>query len=119
MPAPIRRPGTSLPSLAPFGMAPSAHPPLRGQATADRPQPAPADAYRILDAELARYSPELYAKPRLVVATKAHEDDDSQARVEELRGVVGGRVLAMSSVLGVGVEEVLRAAREIVRGEGG
>ncbi len=82
-------------------------------------EPAPADAYRILDAELARYSPELYAKPRLVVATKAHEDDDSQARVEELRGVVGGRVLAMSSVLGVGVEEVLRAAREIVRGEGG
>jgi len=44
MPAPIRRPGTSLPSLAPFGMAPSAHPPLRGPATADRPQPAPADA---------------------------------------------------------------------------
>jgi len=79
-------------------------------------EPAPVEAFRILDAELARYSPELYAKPRLVVATKAHEDDDSDARVAELAAAVGGRVLAMSSVLGLGVPEVLRAAREIVRG---
>jgi GTP-binding protein len=82
-------------------------------------EPAPVEAYRILDAELLRYSPELYAKPRIVVATKAHEDQDSEARVAELAAAVreqgGGQVLAMSSVLGLGVPEVLRAAREIVR----
>jgi hypothetical protein len=37
MPVPTRRPGTSLPSLAPFGMAPSTPPITRGTAAADRP----------------------------------------------------------------------------------
>jgi glycosyltransferase XagB len=37
MPVPTRRPGTSLPSLAPFGMAPSTPPMTRGTAAADRP----------------------------------------------------------------------------------
>jgi GTP-binding protein len=82
-------------------------------------EPGPAEAYRVLDAELRRKSPELNAKPRIVVATKAHEDPDSEARVAELAAAVseqgGGQVLALSSVLGVGVPEVLRAAREIVR----
>ncbi|MEZ6017309.1 MAG: GTPase ObgE [Planctomycetota bacterium] len=82
-------------------------------------EPSPAEAYRLLDDELRRYSAELYAKPRIVVATKAFEDDDSDARVEELaeavRALGGGTVLGMSSVLGTGVPEVLRAAREVVR----
>jgi GTP-binding protein len=82
-------------------------------------EPAPLEAYRILDAELLRYSPELYAKPRIVVATKANEDEGSEERVAELAAAVRadgrGVVLAMSSVLGLGVPEVLRAAREIVR----
>jgi len=82
-------------------------------------EPAPLEAYRVLDAELARYSPELHKKPRLVIATKAGEDDDSEPRVAELAAAVaahgGGEVLPMSSVLGTGVPEVLRAARDIVR----
>jgi cellulose synthase/poly-beta-1,6-N-acetylglucosamine synthase-like glycosyltransferase len=41
MPAPIRRPGTSLPSLAPFGMAPSTLPPARGVAAQVEPLPFP------------------------------------------------------------------------------
>jgi cellulose synthase/poly-beta-1,6-N-acetylglucosamine synthase-like glycosyltransferase len=42
MPAPTRRPGTSLPSLAPFGMAPSIQPPPRGPAPLGRTLPFPA-----------------------------------------------------------------------------
>ncbi len=42
MPVSTRRPGTSLPSLAPFGMAPSTQPLMRSLAAPDRAVPSPA-----------------------------------------------------------------------------
>ncbi|MEM6674005.1 MAG: GTPase ObgE [Planctomycetota bacterium] len=75
----------------------------------------PADAWTALEDELRRYSPDLAAKPRLTVGSKCHEDDGWEERLEALRAVAGPDTLGVSSILGVGLEEVLRDARGIVR----
>ena len=77
----------------------------------------PVEAWRALEDELLRYSPELHAKPRLTVGSKCFEDDGWEARLAELNEVAGGTVLGVSSVLGGGVEEVLRTAHQIVRAD--
>lgn len=68
----------------------------------------PAEAWTALEEELVKASPELAAKPRLTVATKAMEDEGWEERVAELERVAGP-VLAMSSVLGLGLQEVLHS----------
>jgi len=75
----------------------------------------PLDAWHALDAELARYSPALHAKPRLTVATKHFEDPASDERLAALRAGLTGEVLAISAVLGRGVDELLVRARALVR----
>jgi GTP-binding protein len=75
----------------------------------------PAEAWQALEDELRRYSPELYAKPRLVVATKHHEDEASAERLAALEEAAGQPVFGISSVLGIGLEELLRAAQRLVR----
>lgn len=77
----------------------------------------PIDAWRALEDELLRYSPELHAKPRLTVGSKCFEDDGWEERLAELKSVAGHQVLGVSSVLGGGVEEVLREAHAIVRAD--
>lgn len=83
----------------------------------------PLEDWRVVDTELARSSPELYAKPRLVVATKC-EDEQGEARAAELEQALadvtaGGcdtrRVLRISAVLGEGLPELLLAAHALVR----
>jgi len=83
----------------------------------------PLESWRVVDTELARSSPELYEKPRLVVASKC-EDEEALARAEALeRGIAGARVgggdtsrvLRLSAVLGTGLDEVLRAAHVLAR----
>lgn len=69
----------------------------------------PAEAWLALEDELRRASPELAAKPRLTVATKAHEDEGWEERVAAL-AAVAGKVLPISSVLGLGLQEVLGQA---------
>lgn len=76
----------------------------------------PAAAWETLEDELRRYSPELHAKPRLTVASKCFEDEGWEERLEQLRSVAGGSVIGMSSILGTGVDEVLRDAHRVVRG---
>jgi GTP-binding protein len=76
----------------------------------------PAAAWETLEDELRRYSPELHAKPRLTVASKCFEDEGWEERLEQLRAVAGGSVVGMSSILGTGVDEVLRDAHRVVRG---
>jgi GTP-binding protein len=76
----------------------------------------PEAAWRTIDAELRRSSPVLAAKPRLVVASKC-EDEQAEARAEELDRVLGGGVLRLSSATGAGVEALLAAARRLVRPE--
>ena len=69
------------------------------------------DARVILD-ELAAYSPELAAKPRVTVLNKTDalpEDLIEDIREQVSQAVGGGPVMLMSSVSGHGVREVLRA----------
>ena len=77
----------------------------------------PVEAWSALEDELRRYSPELAAKPRLTVGSKYFEDDGHEDRLEALRAVAGRDTLGMSSILGEGVPEVLRAAHAIVRAD--
>ena len=83
----------------------------------------PAEEWRVVDAELALSSPELYAKPRLIVATKC-EDETANARADGLARALAGRsaggcdttrVLRISSVLGDGLRELLLDAHRLVR----
>ncbi|MFT6107328.1 MAG: GTP-binding protein [Planctomycetota bacterium] len=77
----------------------------------------PAEAWASLEDELRRYSPILAEKPRLTVASKSFEDDGWEERLAELEAVSNQPVLAISSILGQGVDEVLRAAHKIVRAD--
>jgi GTP-binding protein len=83
----------------------------------------PLQSWQVVDTELARSSPELYEKPRLVVATKC-EDDEVLVRAAELESALKGvraggcdtsRVLRISALLGEGLPEVLLAAHALAR----
>ncbi len=79
----------------------------------------PVEAWRALEHELEKASPDLYQRPRLVVASKHFEDDESEqhlADLTEAAAAVGQRVMPISSVLGLGLQEVLFAARDMVYG---
>ena len=76
----------------------------------------PVEAWQTLERELERYSPELYAKPRLGVGTKHFEDPSSEDRLEALRRGTQAEVLGISSVTGEGIQALLMRARELVRG---
>jgi GTP-binding protein len=74
----------------------------------------PAEAWRVIDAELARFSDALARKPRLLVATKC-EDDDSRARALELERETGAHVWRISAVRREGLIELLREAGRLAR----
>ncbi|NYS23393.1 GTPase ObgE [Rhodobacteraceae bacterium 2376] len=67
--------------------------------------------YRVIDAELAAYSPVVAGKPRVVALNKADAlDPEMLAEVRAaLEAAAGQKVLVMSGVSGAGVTEVLRA----------
>jgi GTP-binding protein len=67
----------------------------------------PPEAWRVIEAELARFSVELAEKPRLLVATKC-EDDAARARARELELTAGARVWPISAVRREGLRELLR-----------
>ncbi len=75
----------------------------------------PAEAVRVVAGELARYSPELADRPRLVVATKV-EDEEGAERARALGEELGAEVLPISSHTGQGVAGLLERARLLVRG---
>ncbi len=74
----------------------------------------PRKALQILEHELEEYSKTLARRPRIVVATKV-EDERSRERVAELAAALERPVLAISSVTGEGVSELLERARLLVR----
>jgi GTP-binding protein len=76
----------------------------------------PARALQVLEGELARYSPELARRPRLLVATKC-EDEASRERARELERAAGRKVHAISSATGAGLRELLGEARRLLRAE--
>ncbi|MBI5362247.1 MAG: GTPase ObgE [Planctomycetes bacterium] len=73
------------------------------------------EAWRVIEAELAAFSPELAEKPRLVLATKV-EGEEAEARAAELERAVGKRVWRVSSARRSGLREVLVEAHRLVRG---
>ncbi len=68
---------------------------------------APEQAFRVIDAELARFSPELACKERVIAASKC-EGEDSEARAAELERALGRKVLRLSSAQRKGLAEILR-----------
>jgi len=76
---------------------------------------SPADAYRAIRDELAAYSPALAAKPELVALTKADllpGDDSVRADLAE---AIGKPVLAVSSVSGAGLKQLVHAVLDLLR----
>lgn len=66
----------------------------------------PDEAYRIIRAELAAYSPVLAAKPEIVIATKV---DLPGAQIARLKKVVKGRIFEVSGATGQGLPELVGA----------
>jgi len=75
----------------------------------------PLDDLRVIDAELAAYSPELAARPRIVVANKVDlvdGDPAAAAALEQIRRhclATGQSLHAISAATGRGVPELVRA----------
>ena len=75
----------------------------------------PLDDLRVIDAELAAYSPELAARPRLVVANKVDLVDGDPAAAAALEHIrrhclaTGQSLHAISAATGRGVPELVRA----------
>ena len=67
----------------------------------------PEQAFRVIDAELSRFSPELAAKQRVVAASKC-EGEAAEARAAALEGALGRRVFRLSSAQRKGLAELLR-----------
>lgn len=87
----------------------------------------PISAWRVVDVELAKSSPELHAKPRVIVASKC-EGDEALARADALeaalRGLESGgcdtsKILRISAARGAGLRELLALARVLVRQSSG
>ena len=84
----------------------------------DVSEPEPAAAYRAIEEELSAYSQTLASRPRLVVASEV-EDDITRAAALELGRELGLPVLPISSARRLGLKDLLRLARELVRQETG
>jgi len=75
---------------------------------------APAEAWRVIEDELVRYSQDLATRPRLLVATKC-EDGAAEERAAELAAESGLPVLRISAHTGEGLKALLAAARKLAR----
>jgi GTP-binding protein len=75
----------------------------------------PADAWRVIVQELSRFSVDLAAKQRILVATKV-ETAEAEERAAELERVSGERVWRISSAQRRGLREVLIECHRLVRG---
>jgi GTP-binding protein len=71
----------------------------------------PLDDYDVINAELAAYSPELAARPQIVVANKADlpEAAERRARVERHCAAHGLPLVVISAATGQGLAELVRA----------
>ncbi len=73
----------------------------------------PIEAWRVIDKELSRFSPELAQKPRLLVATKCESPADLDA-ARELEAALGRKVWPISSAQRSGLSDVLVEAHRQV-----
>jgi GTP-binding protein len=77
----------------------------------------PVDAWRIVAAELERFSPDLARRPRLLAASKC-ESEPAEERARELESASGERVWRISSTRRAGLSELLAEAHRRVRAAG-
>ena len=75
----------------------------------------PEEALRVLERELEGYSGELARRPRVLAATKV-EDEACEERAAALEAAAGRPVHRLSSILGQGLEPLLRELQSLVRG---
>ncbi len=74
----------------------------------------PVEGWRVVERELERKSVDLYAKPRVVVATKV-ESVHAEERAQQLEAAVGQPVVRISSATGAGLKELLIVSQRLVR----
>ncbi len=72
------------------------------------PLDEPEHAWRTVRAELERHSPDLAARPSILVATKV-ESDAARERARALAAATGQPVMPISSATGAGLSQLLRA----------
>jgi len=75
--------------------------------------PTPGEAYQMVRNELEAYSPALAAKPELVVANKM-DLTDAQSALNTLRTTLNRDVVAISAVVGTGLELALERAYQMI-----
>ncbi|MFC0284107.1 GTPase ObgE [Camelimonas abortus] len=75
-----------------------------------------AEAYRVVQDELAAYSDALAAKPQVVALSKidALDAETRRRKLDELAAACQGRPLMLSAASGEGVTEALRALRAVI-----
>lgn len=80
----------------------------------------PLDDLRVINAELAAYSPALAARPQLVVANKADipEAAERRARVEQFCAQAGVPCFVISAATGLGLAELVRGIATRLEGIG-
>jgi GTP-binding protein len=78
----------------------------------------PLEARKVVLDELRGYSPELAARPRLLVATKV-EDDESRARAAELAAESGDVAVSISAATRDGLPELMAYLRRLLPSPGG
>ena len=79
------------------------------------PLDEPAQAWRMVQGELERYSKELAGRPSVVVATKV-EDADARRRAEALATAIQRPVMPISSATGQGLKELRHAVWSVLSG---
>jgi GTP-binding protein len=76
-------------------------------------RPSPTEAYRVIREELEQYSPNLAAKPELIVANKM-DLTGSLGAVDELRESLDRSVMPVSAVVGEGLDRLLETLWELI-----
>jgi GTP-binding protein len=80
------------------------------------PERSPIDDYRVINAELGRYAPELAAKPQVVVLNKVDATEpDKVTEHQRAFAELGVELLTMSAATGAGISQVLETLWAHVR----
>lgn len=75
----------------------------------------PEEAFAVISAELEEFSPELAAKPRILVATKCEGTPGEEERIAALEAAAGLKAVRISALRHEGLRPLLGAAHECVR----
>jgi GTP-binding protein len=75
----------------------------------------PAQAFEVISTELIEFSPELAAKPRILVATKCEGSPGEEERIAALEARAGLAAVRISSLRHEGLVPLLGAARKCVQ----